>query len=86
MTVTLVAWLVAGVALFVWGLAAAVAGRLEERLGTAFLTMLGGAVLILSAFVRHEVLDGAGVPLALVIIVGGGVLLADSAPDREDRA
>ncbi|MEZ4386249.1 MAG: hypothetical protein R3D98_01475 [Candidatus Krumholzibacteriia bacterium] len=77
------AWLVTAVLLFTGGFLAAVIGPPAARRTVALVAMLGGAVLAVAAMVRHQILDGGGPGLALVIVCGGLALLSlASAPDR----
>ncbi len=69
------AWLVLGVLLFSGGFLAAVVGPPLARREVAVVAMLAGALTSATAMVRHQVLDGGGLSLALVILVGGLVLL-----------
>lgn len=81
------AWLVAGLLLFCWGLLAALVGRDERDDPTAVLAMLGGAVVVLGGLVRHQVLGAGGLVVALVVLVGGVMLLLAGVPDhgKDDR-
>jgi len=71
----LAAWLTLGVLLFGGGFLAAILGGRERGLRVAVPAMLGSAVIIALALTRHQVLGGAGSNLALMIVLGGGLML-----------
>lgn len=69
------AWLVAGSILFCIGLLAVVLRPRERRDWSGELTMLGGATMLALALARHDVLDGPGLTLAVVSLLGGLALM-----------
>jgi predicted permease len=81
------AWLVAGLLLFCWGLVDALSGRDERDDPTAVLAMLGGAVVVFGGLVRHQILGTGGLVVALLVLIGGVVLLLAGPPDhgKDDR-
>lgn len=69
----LIAWVVLAAMLHVGGLLAAVLGGGDRRCGV--LAMLAGAVVLLAALGRHDVVDGTASSTALITLVGGGLLM-----------
>lgn len=77
------ATLVVGMLLFSGGFLAATLRMSGGRRAVAVMAMLAGAVVCLMAMVRHRVLDDAGLGLALVVVVGGLLLLSAPCGDQD---
>jgi hypothetical protein len=69
------AWLVSGSILFCIGLLAVVLRPRERRDWNGELTMVAGATMLAVALTRHEILDGPGLTLAVVSLLGGLALM-----------
>lgn len=69
------AWLILGALLFAGGFLAAVLGGGRRRLRVAVPALLAAAAVWALGLARHQVLDGDGLALAAVVVLGGGVLL-----------
>lgn len=67
---SLTAWLLPGVLLFIWGVVAAGADDRGQGIPGGVVLMLGGLVLLLAALVRHAVL-----PPAAMVTLGQTVAL-----------
>jgi hypothetical protein len=75
--------LVVGMLLFSGGFLAAALRMSGGRRAVAVVAMLAGALVSLVAMVRHRVLDDAGLGLALVVLVGGLLLLSAPRGDQD---
>lgn len=77
------ATLVVGMLLFCGGFLAAASRMSGGRRVVSVVAMLAGALVCLMAMVRHRVLDDAGLGLAVVVLVGGLLLLSAPCGDQD---
>ena len=71
----LAAWLTLAAALLAWGWLAAMVRRDRGGVLAGTVLLLAGATVTVAALVRHAVLPGAAVPVAVLALIAGAVLL-----------